>query len=327
MTLKDKIKTTDVDDNVTTVETLRTRDWSRDNLDKRFREVRSAHDDIENRLQKKVEKFGSIPDPDDFLGSFESWLDERGTDTELNMVGRKDAVPGAAVLAWDESLSLLIDYLVLQSELKELEHFALKKFKTEFDELLEEYRLAKSYDTIQDALGDQAEKFAVESAEQYFRKMESMVASFEKFEQARLEERKADREAFRRVAQQATGVDESQVEELAEQAKNSIGRFLDEQGVLTLDPDELESIRDRREKDEASESAAENFAGENEEENEDEDQDVVVEDSPSDRSDARKEMIEKWDDEFEMMTQQDIADALGKSQSWVSQVKSEEGLT
>jgi len=53
----------------------------------------------------------------------------------------------------------------------------------------------------------------------------------------------------------------------------------------------------------------------------------VVEDSPENRSDARKEMIEKWDGEFEMMTQQQIADALGKSQSWVSQVKSEEGLT
>lgn len=328
MTLKQKIKKTEVDDNVTTVETLSSRDWSRDNIDQRFREVRSAYDDIENRLQKKVEKFENIPDPNDFLDSWESWLDQRNTSTDLQMIGNKDAVPGAAVLAWNESITLLIDYLVLQSELEELERFALKKFNVKFEELLEEYRLAKSYDTIQDALGDQAEKFAVEKAEEYFRKMEAMVNEFEKFEQARLEERKADRKAFRRVAEQATGVDEDEVEKLAESARESIEGFLDDNGVLTLDPDELDALRDRSERDNAADSVASDFAGEDEDDGEKKEvQDEETSKNSGDDSEKslREELVENWS-EYKTMKQTDLAKMFDVNPSRISQIKTQEDL-
>lgn len=305
----DNVLSSSNQDRVTKVEELASRDWSRDNILQRFREVRNNRDTIESIVQDLMEDFESIPDEGELDDRWSSYLDQK--DVDLDNKQPNDDIPAAYFLMTKRKVDALIRVSVWKSRLEELENFALQRFKTGFEELLEEYRLAKSYDTIQDALDEKSESWVRDLTEDKVQRMEAMISEFEKFEQARLEERKSDRELFRRLAEQADGVDEDKILGTIESAAENLENHLTSQGVLELDPESADELRSRKERDEAAETNAENEIDETDTDDSDGGRfEITLKDKTSveERSDALTELAEELEPQVNGLSQDDIAD-------------------
>ena len=287
---------------VTSVEKMASRDWSRDKMEERFRELRNNRDTIQSIIQDLLEDFEQVPGEEELDEKWSGFLDQKGVDEDNKTPG--DPLPAAYFLMTKRKVESLRKIVVWQTRLEELEKFGLEKFRNEYGELLEEYRLAKSYDTIQDALDDKAENWVVDLTEDKLSKMESMIAELEKFSQARMEERKADREAFRRLAEDAKAVDEDEIVEHLEKATSKMDDHTDAQGVVQLHPEKAEKIRSRKERDEAAESAAEDEVEDTEEFS------ITLKDKDSveQRAEALAELAEEIEPIKNDMTQEEVAE-------------------
>lgn len=312
---------------VTSVEDLESRSWDRDSIDQRFRDVVNAHDTIVNIISDIQSQIDALDSKEEAESKHKGFYDN----TEDLAGGESKYHPNPPYqLAWkykdlhERESRWMVD-------LMELHRLAERKFKDKALMLLEENRSAEVHDKLLDHLDEKVEdkldrRLTEEKTE--IRQVKSEVKSVA---QAMREERRALDRRLESVAEQ-DGIG-SLEERVVDEVEKGLEQFVTDNGLgFEIDRDILDRDRAESERSEAAESGADELSGSGDGDDGfsadevDEDEEVVVEDSPSDRGDARKEMIEKWDGEFEMMTQQQIADALGKSQAWVSKVKNEESL-
>lgn len=246
---------------VTTVEKLESRSWDRDNLDQRFSEVRNNQDTIESILQNIREELEDLPSDEELRDDWGKYFDR----VEKDEKGNPMRYPPAFVDVARDRNKLLTRYAVWEARLQELNNFALRKFHSKFMDLLEEFRAASSYETIEEALDNKAEKFAERMMDEKVARVEERINQVEKLGQALREERRSDRETRKKLVElvkdlteDVDSVDEGMLEELVEEStSNALDEFIKSNGVFELDQDELE----QDERDSEREAAAE-YAGE-----------------------------------------------------------------
>lgn len=279
---------------VTSVEKFEDRDWDRDSIEQRVAEVRSNRDTIETILQNIEQKLANVPSKDELEEQWSKYLEKVAKDEN----DEPKRYPPAFVEAAEDRAELLQRRAEWEARLRELEDFALGKMEEKFNGLLVEHRSLKADSTFQDILNVQEE----------LAEIRQMKSDFEKFGQALREENRSLWNMVERLAEEdGNSLSDDELEEIG---VRSLEKFVDQNGVFTLDTESLEKQKEESEREGAAESAA----------------DEVLESDDEDEITAREDLVENWDDYYSMMTQEDIAKELDKSQSWVSTVKNEEGL-
>lgn len=302
---------------VTSAEKLEDRDWSRDNIEDRIDDVRTIMDTIETILQDINQEIASLPTHEELEDEWESYLDRKPEDEQ----GRPKEYPRPFIEVKNRKIELLMRQALWQARLKEVEKLARSKIYTKFEELLEEYRTAKSYETIQDAMDDKAEQFAESKINDKVSKVESYVNTLEQLLQAVREERKSDRETIKRLASAVDGVDE---DEVTEAVQEGLERFVTDRGLVSLDPGELELSEKRSDREQGVEGSKSSVVEEVKSGEDSEEEDTPV---ASDDLTAREEIVKHWDDYYALKdSQKDIAEEVGVKQSRVSQIVNEENL-
>lgn len=306
---------------VTSVEKLEARDWSRDNISDRIDDVTTIVDTIETILQDINQEIESLPTHEELKDEWGKYLDRKQTDEK----GRPQEFPRAFIDVKNEKIELLMRQALWQARLKEVEKLARSKAFSKFANLLEEYRTAKSYETIQDAMEDKAEQFAENKINEKVSKVESYVNTLEQLLQAVREERRSDRETIKELASAADGVDEDRIESIVEKGtEKGLERFITDEGLASLDREELELSQRRENRKEGVEGSKSSAV---EEVKSTEENSGGSEPGDDEDLSAREELLEYWDDYYSLKDkQEDIADELDVDQSLVSRVINEEGL-
>jgi len=194
--------------------------------------------------------------------------------------------------------------------------FARNVVGSKYGNLLEEYRTAQTYDTLEEVLEDKAEHYAKQEVNALKAEMDSNIQQLEKLLQVLREQEKNHLEINKELAAQANGVDESSIDGLVDEMKTFLEEFVDEKGTVVLDDDELEKSRKVEERENARESAIEDQVNEALDSKEDEENDDFS---------VRDEILSDWED-LQTMSKSDIAELYDIDEDVVDTVLDEENL-
>lgn len=290
---------------VTSVEKFESRSWDQDNIAQRVSEVQNNSDTIETILQDIDEQLESLPSEEDLKEEWKPWLDRQETDNR----GNAKSLPRAFYDAEKERSKLLLRQAVWQARLKELERFARQKLAEKFDQLLKQYRTAKSYDTLEEVLENKAEHFAEQKIEKKSSEFEGYVNQMEKMGQAFREEKRSLWRMIERVAEEDTNsISKDEVEEVMVEGLN---QFVLENGMFTLDEDELDQDQKESEREGLAEKQAENIVSPDSSEKPTEKTSEVYEIKGKD-TDVQNQKLSQLAEEYSPLendwTQQEVAD-------------------
>lgn len=315
------------DSDVLSVSQLQQRSWDRDDIPQRLDDIQQAHNNIESNLQDIQSDLEDTKSLDELKDEYEGFYDQVGTDNR----GNPKAHPSEVVQELQKRQDLMMRLAVWHSRSKELNRFARNVVGSKYSKLLEEYRTAQSYDTLEEVLEDKAEHYAEQKVSALESEMQSNIQQLEKLLQVVREQEKNHLEINKELASQANGVDESNVEGLVSEMKEFLEDFVDEKGTVVLDDDELEQARKVEEREDARDSAVEdqvNDALDSEDgESDDGSESLEISFSNSSELSKKEQIVSAWDEhDLDTMTNQQIAEAFDVSPEYVSTIANEENL-
>jgi hypothetical protein len=296
------------DSDVLSVSQLQQRSWDRDDIPQRLDDIQQAHNNIESNIQDIISDLEDTKTLEKLKDEYEGFYDQVGTDTRDNA----KAHPSEVVKELQKRQDLMRRLAVWHSRSKELNRFARNVVGSKYGKLLEEYRTAQTYDTLEEVLEDKAEHYAKQEVNSLKAEMDSNIKQLEKLLQVVREQEKNHLEINKELAAQANGVDESSIDGLVDEMKNFLEDFVDEKGTVVLDDEELEKSRKVKERESARESAVSDQVSE------------ALDDEDGEMS-VRDEIVSDWDD-LQTMSKSDIAELYDVDEDLVDTVIDEENL-
>jgi hypothetical protein len=300
------------EDSVLTADELRSKTWNRDTISERIQEVQAHNQQVEKQLRDLRKDFEATESFDDLKDEFDSFLDRVSKDER----GNPSVYPRPFVEQMRERHRIKQKMAEWQGRRYEVNRVTVALIYQVFTSLLDEFRTAQSYETLEDALENKTKHHVDEVLDKKETKLDSKINQVEKLIQAFREERRSDRETIKELASAADGVDEDQVEEIIQRSLDSgLEQFVDENGVVILDDEELEQNRKDSERQGAAESSAENAVS-----------DAGLEDSSEDLS-VREQIVSDWEDQgLAEFTPGDVAEMYGTETELVEELIEEENL-
>jgi len=296
------------DSDVLSVSQLQQRSWDRDDIPQRLDDIQQAHNNIESNLQDIKSDLEDTKTLEQLKDEYEGFYDQVGSDSR----GNAKAHPSEVVKELRERQDLMMRLAVWHSRSKELNRFARKLVGSNYEKLLEEYRTAQTYDTLEEVLEDKAEHYAKQEVNSLKAEMDSNIQQLEKLLQVIREQEKNHLEINKELAAQANGIDESSIDGLVDEMKTFLEDFVDEKGTVVLDENELEKSRKVEERESARESAVSDQVSE------------ALDDEDGEMS-VRDEIVSDWDD-LQTMSKSDIAELYDVDEDLVDTVIDEENL-
>jgi hypothetical protein len=194
---------------------------------------------------------------------------------------------------------------------------------------LEEYRTAQSFETLEEELENKAEHYAEQKITSLESELDSKIQQLEKLLQVVREQEKNHLEINKELASQASGIDESGVEDQISEMKSFLEDFVDERGTVNLDESELDQAEKLEERESARESAVEDQVNKalDDESEEDEPESLEISFSNSSELSKKEQIVSAWDEhDLEMMSDKQIAEAFDTDEGYVEKVIDEENL-
>jgi len=314
------------DSDVLSVSQLQQRSWDRDDIPQRLDDVQQAHNNIESNLQDVKSDLEGTKSLEELKDEYEGFYSQVSTDSR----GNPKAHPLEVVNELQKRQDLMMRLAVWHSRSKELNRFARNVVGSKYSKLLEEYRTAQTYDTLEEVLEDKAEHYAKQEVNALKAEMDSNIQQLEKLLQVVREQEKNHLEINKELASQANGVDESSIDGLVDEMKSFLEDFVDEKGTVVLDENELEKSRKVKEREQARESAVSdqvNDALDNEEDDNEEVESLEISFSNSSELSKKEQIVSAWDEhDLETMTDQQIAEAFDTDEGYVEELVEEENL-
>jgi len=314
------------DSDVLSVSQLQQRSWDRDDIPQRLDDIQQAHNNIESNLQDIKSDLEDTKTLDELKDEYEGFYDQVGTDTRDNA----KAHPSEVVQELQKRQDLMRRLAIWHSRSKELNRFARNVVGSKYSKLLEQYRTAQTYDTLEEVLEDKAEHYAKQEVNALKAEMDSNIQQLEKLLQVVREQEKNHLEINKELAAQANGVDESSIDGLVDEMKSFLEEFVDEKGTVVLDDEELEKSRKVEERESARDSAVEdqvNDALKDESAKDSEPESLEISFSNSSELSKKEQIVSAWDEhDLEMMTNKQIAEAFDTDEGYVDEVVEEENL-
>ena len=300
-------------DSVLTSEELRSKTWNRDTISERIQEVKAHNQQVEKQLRDLRKDFESTDSFEDLKDEFESFLDRVNEDER----GNPRVYPRPFVEQMRERHRIKQKIAEWQSRRYEVNRTAVALMYQNFTSLLDEFRTAQSYETLEEALEDKTKHHVDEVLSKKETKLDSKINQVEKLIQAFREERRSDRETIKELASAADGVDESEIESIIEETLDSgLEQFVDENGVVVLDDEELEQDRKEGERLDAAESSAANAVS-----------DAGLDDSDGEELSVREQIVSDWESQgLAEFTPGDVAEMYGTDTEVVEELIEEENL-
>lgn len=308
------------DSDVLSVKQLQQRSWDRDDIPQRLDDIRQAHNNIESNLQDIKSDFEETKSLEELKEEFDGFFDQIKTDSR----GNPKAYPPEVVDELQERQDLMRRFAVWQARSKELNRFARRVVGGKYKQLLEEYRTAQTYDTLEEVLEDKAEHYAEQKVNALQGQMNSNIQQLEKLLQKFHEQEKNHLEINKELARQADGVDSSNVEGLVDEMAEFLEDFVDEKGTIVLNQEELEKAEKLEERENARESAVNDQVSEALDEDTDS---LDIGFSNSSELSKKEQIVSAWDEhDLETMNDKQIAEAFDTEESVVKEVVEEENL-
>jgi len=298
------------DSDVLSVSQLQQRSWDRDDIPQRLDDIQQAHNNIESNLQDVRSDLEDTKTLEELKDEYEGFYSQVSTDARDN----PKAHPLEVVQELQKRQDLMMRLAVWHSRSKELNRFARNVVGSKYGKLLEEYRTAQTYDTLEEVLEDKAEHYAKQEVNALKAEMDSNIQQLEKLLQVVREQEKNHLEINKELAAQASGIDQSGVEDQISEMKSFLEDFIDERGTVNLDESELEKSRKVEERESARESAVEDQVNE-----------ALDDESDEDGFSVRDEIVSDWDD-LQTMSKSDIAELYDVDEDLVDTVIDEENL-
>lgn len=299
-------------DDVLTAEELRSKTWNRDSVVERIQEVKSHNQQVEKQLRDLRKDFESTDDFESLKDEFESFLENVNEDER----GNPKYYPRPFVSEMRERHRIKQKMAEWQSRRYEVNRVAVVRIYSVFQSLLDEFRTAQSYDTLEEALENKTKHHVDEVIESKATEFESKIQQVEKLVQALREERRSDRETIKELASAADGVDEDTIMDIVEEAQESgLEQFVSDNGVVILSDDELKQSRKQSERQNAAKRSAENALS---------DADLST---GNDDLSTKEQLLNDWDDQqLGDFTDEDIASMYGTDAEMVEKLREEENL-
>jgi len=314
------------DSDVLSVSQLQKRSWDRDDIPQRLDDVQQAHNNIESNIQDVISDLKDTKTLDELKDEYDGFYSQVSSDSR----GNPKAHPFEVVQELQKRQDLMRRLAIWHGRSKELNRFARNVVGSKYGKLLEEYRTAQTYDTLEEVLEDKAEHYAKQEVNSLKAEMDSNIQQLEKLLQVVREQEKNHLEINKELASQANGVDESSIEGLVGEMKTFLEDFVDEKGTVVLDDEKLEKSRKVEERESARESAVEDQVDDalNEEgEDSDEDESLDIGFSNSSELSKKEQIVSAWDEhDLDMMSNERIAQTFDTDEGYVEKVVEEENL-
>lgn len=302
-------------DDVLSASELAKKDWNRDKVKDNLKSLRRSDKSSESKAQSAKDSLGkykenSVETVEDLKSLMKDNHEKFFNRVQKDAEGNPEYYPKSYVNTLWEREKAWRKFASWQARMKEADRFVALKVGKMFRELLDEYRLAKSYDTIEDAIENKVTDKVGRELDRKETKMQQQMDTLKQLLQATREERNSLHRVLENLADKDE-VDADMVAEVVEKStKDGLDQFVNENGMFVLDSDELDEQNKRSELDEAADSAAENVSG-----------------SDSDDLSVRDEIARDWEsEELYLMDVQGIADIYETDEEIVEEVINERDL-
>jgi uncharacterized protein YdaT len=307
-------------DDVLSVAELRSKDWKRDKVQDHVKSLkrsdksseRSAQDAKDFLAKYKGHKVEGVKElREQMKQDYSNYFDEIPKNDE----GRPMRYPDSYVETLWEREKKWREFAAWQARMKMADRFVALKVSSMYIELLDEYRLAKSYDTIEDALENKVKDKVSQELTKKESEMQQKLNTLKQLLQATREERNSLHNVLEKLAEEGH-ISGDMVEDVVEKStKEGLDQFVNDNGMVVLDDEELSEQNKRSELDDAADSAADSIL--DDESDSSESQELSVEDK----------IARDWEkDELYMMDASGISDLYGTEESVVEEVIEERDL-